>query len=285
MERELYCSIRRTLRTLRVAADPRQTYSDRRIVEVLLWAALHDRPISWACQAVHWPTDLRPRPLISQPQMSRRLRTVAVHQLLTALYAAQREQLPRSLLKFVDGKPLTVGGCSKDPDAKFGHAAGSIARGYKLVCIVDEHGAIDAWRLGSMNLCEHHEAVALLAHIPDTCLLGDAEYDKNHLYEAAARHGIQLIAQTKRRAKALGHRPHSPHRLAAKSLLATEAGQHLMATRTAIERSFGNATSFAGGLGPLPAWVRRPHRVALWVAAKFIIDAARRIKLFQRRTA
>lgn len=285
MERELYCHIRRTLCTLRVVADPRQTYNDRRVVEVLLWAALHDRPIAWACQPTHWPTHLRPRPLISQSQMSRRLRTVTVHQLLASLYAAQRDQLPRSLLKFVDGKPLPVGGCSKDPDAKFGHAAGTIARGYKLVCIVDEHGALDAWRLGPMNLCEHHDAVHLLHHIPNTCLLGDAEYDKNHLYDAAARHGIQLIAPAQRNAKGLGHHRHSPHRLAAKRLLTTEPGQHLMATRTAIERFFGNATSFAGGLGPLPAWVRRPHRVALWVTAKFIIDAARRIKLRQRRTA
>ncbi|NIA20664.1 MAG: transposase [Anaerolineaceae bacterium] len=217
--------------------------------------------------------------------MSRRLRTVAVQQLLAVLYAAQRDQLPRSLLKFVDGKPLPVGGCSKDPDAKFGHAAGSIARGYKLVCIVDEHGAIDDWRLGPMNLCEHHQAVDLLKTIPQTCLMADAEYDKNHLYEAAARYGIHLIAQTKRRAKALGHRRHSPHRLKAKRLLASKTGQYLMATRTAIERSFGNVTSFAGGLGPLPAWVRRPHRVALWVAAKFIIDATRRIKLRQRENA
>jgi len=285
MERELYGRIRQTLRTLRVAADPRQTYSDRRVVEVLLWAALHDRPISWACQASHWPADLRPGPLISQPQMSRRLRTFAVHQLLTVLYAAERDQLPRSLLKFVDGKPLPIGGCSKDKDAAFGRAAGSIARGYKVVCITDEYGAIDAWGLGPMNLCEHHEAVHLLSHVPDTCLLGDAEFDKNHLYEAAARHGIHLIAPLKRSAKALGHRRHSPHRLTAHRLLATEAGQHLMATRPTVERSFGNATSFAGGLGPLPAWVRRPHRVALWVAAKFIIDAARRLQLLQRRTA
>lgn len=281
MERELYCRIRQTLCTLRVPRNPRHTYSDRRIVEVLLWAALHDRPISWACQDAHWPGDLRPRPLVSQSQMSRRLRSFALQQLLTLLYAAQREQLPRGLLKFVDGKPLPVGGCSKDPDAKFGRAAGTIARGYKLVCIVDESGAVDAWRLGAMNLCEHHEAVFLLPHIPETCLLGDTEYDKNHLYQAAAEHHIHLIAPAKRSAKSLGHRPHSPHRLAAQQLLATEPGRHLLATRPTVERSFGHATSFAGGLGPLPAWVRRPHRVALWVAAKFIIDAARRIRLRQ----
>ena len=285
MERELYRRICQTLHQLPIFPNPRLTYGDTLVVKVLFWAALHDRPISWACQEAHWPPGLRPRPLISQSRMSRRLRTFAVHQLLAVLYQTLRDALPRSLLKFIDGKPLTVGGCSKDPDAKFGHAAGTIARGYKLVSLVDEHGAIDAWRLGPMNLCEHHEAVPLLPFIPGTCLLGDAEYDKNHLYQAAVEHRIQLLAPAQRSAKGLGHHRHTPPRLAAKRLLATEPGRHLMATRTAIERSFGQATCFAAGLGPLPAWVRRPHRVASWVAAKFCIDAARRIRLQQSKTA
>lgn len=286
MERELYEQLCRVLRTLRLAAQQRCTYDDRRILEVYLWAVVHDRPTSWACQAINWPPDLRRRPRPSQSQMSRRLRTFALQQLLWQLYVAQREQLPRSLLKFVDGKPLPVGGCSKDPDAKFGHGAGTILRGYKLVCLVDECGAIDDWRLGPMNLCEHHEALHLLHAAPGTYLLGDTEYDKNHLYLAAAEQQIQLIAPAKRSAKALGHRRHAAQRLIAFRLLKTEAGHHLMATRTAIERSFGNTTSFAGGLGPLPAWVRRPHRVALWVAAKFTIDATRRIRLQnKKRTA
>ena len=32
-------------------ADARATYADGVIVLVLLWAASHDRPISWACAA------------------------------------------------------------------------------------------------------------------------------------------------------------------------------------------------------------------------------------------
>ncbi|MCY2930121.1 MAG: hypothetical protein NTV86_11635 [Planctomycetota bacterium] len=55
--------------------------------------------------------------------------------------------------------------------------------------------------------------------------------------------------------------------------------------RTGIERSYGNLTSFAGGLGPLPAWVRRPHRVATWVAAKLSLDYTRRILLRDRQRA
>jgi hypothetical protein len=30
-------------------------YSDAYIVEVYLWAVLHDRPICWACRAENWP--------------------------------------------------------------------------------------------------------------------------------------------------------------------------------------------------------------------------------------
>ncbi len=283
MERELYRDVCQVLKALPPTVNRRFAYDDKCILEVYLWAVIHDRPTYWACKADNWPIHLRRRPRPSQSQMSRRLRTVAVQQLLARLYAALRDQLPRSLLKFVDGKPLPVGGCSKDRDAKFGHGAGTVLRGYKLVCLVDESGAIDDWRLGPMNICEHHQAVLLLPAAKGSCLLGDAEYDKNHLYYAAAEQQVQLIAQSKRKAKNLGHRRHAPQRLTAFRLLQTEAGQHLMAVRTTIERSFGQATCFAGGLGPLPAWVRRPARVASWVAAKLCLDASRRIRLLKQK--
>lgn len=285
MEREFYYDVCRVLRALPPTAARRCVYDDKRILEVYLWAVVHDRPTYWACQAANWPIHLRRRPLPSQSQMSRRMRTGAVLQLLEQLYAALRDQLPRSPLKFVDGKPLPVGGCSKDRDARFGHGAGTILRGYKLVCLVDECGAIDDWRLGPMNICEHHQAALLLPAAPKGgCLLGDAEYDKNHLYHAAAEHELHLVAPQKRNAKNLGHRRHAPQRVAAFHLLKTEAGKNLMAVRTTIERSFGHATCFAGGLGPLPAWVRRPARVAAWVAAKLCIDAARRSRLIKQKT-
>ena len=40
-------------------------------------------------------------------------------------------------------------------------------------------------------------------------------------------------------------------------------------------RNFGNLTNFGGGLSPLPAWVRRLHRVERWVRAKLIVSALR----------
>ena len=55
----------------------------------------------------------------------------------------------------------------------------------------------------------------------------------------------------------------------------SKIGQALYRARTAIERSFGSATCFGGGLGPLPAWVRGQARVRTWVWAKLLINAVR----------
>lgn len=41
--------------------------------------------------------------------------------------------------------------------------------------------------------------------------------------------------------------------------------------RAAIERIFSALSSFAGGLGPLPNWVRALRRVTRWVTAKLVI--------------
>ena len=66
--------------------------------------------------------------------------------------------------------------------------------------------------------------------------------------------------------------------------LATPFGRDVSRCRVGIETAFGNATAFAGGLGPLPAWVRRLGRVELWVWAKLAINAVR-IRRRQRLAA
>jgi hypothetical protein len=45
--------------------------------------------------------------------------------------------------------------------------------------------------------------------------------------------------------------------------------------RTGIERIFSALSTFAGGLGPLPSWVRGLRRVRQWVMAKLAIYHAR----------
>ena len=58
-------------------------YSCAVIVGVYLWAAVHDRPTSWACRREHWPAEFAfARRLPSQSVVSRRLRSRAVIALL-----------------------------------------------------------------------------------------------------------------------------------------------------------------------------------------------------------
>ena len=75
MERELWPVLYRLLQE--TAADFHQKYVQIQpwiLVAVLLWAALHDRPVSWACQPRHWSTTtLRPWRLPSDATMSRRI--------------------------------------------------------------------------------------------------------------------------------------------------------------------------------------------------------------------
>ena len=39
--------------------------SNTTVVLVYAWAVLHDRPVSWACQAANWPPEQRPSRLPS----------------------------------------------------------------------------------------------------------------------------------------------------------------------------------------------------------------------------
>ena len=105
-------------------------------------------------------------------------------------------------------------------------------------------------------------------------LVGDRQYDSNPLHRAASPQH-QVVAAQQRPGQALGHRPHAPSRLHALEMLKRPFGQMLLRYRTQIEREFGNLTSFGAGLGPLPSWVRKSHRVSRWVQAKLMINAIR----------
>ncbi len=74
MERELWPPLYRALRE--VGKDFRQKYVQYQpwvVAAVFLWAAVHDRHVSWACQERHWSTTrLRPVQLPSQSTLSRR---------------------------------------------------------------------------------------------------------------------------------------------------------------------------------------------------------------------
>ncbi len=287
MERELWPLLYRYLRA--TADHVSQKYVQIQpwiVVATMLWAALHDRPVSWACNPRNWSTTkLRPRRIPSQPTMSRRVDSVGTGLFWYRLQEKLRGSGHPALLAFVDGKPLPVGGNSKDPDAHWGRGAGGLAKGFKLHAIWSTGVLPEAWEVAPLNVGEKEVAERLLAQLHyGGYLLADGEYDASYLYDEAFQHGYRLLAPC-RKAKNPGCGQHyqSPHRLRGLALLATEFGKRLYKARTQIERSFGNATSFGGGLAPLPAWVRGLARVRTWVWAKLLINAAR--ILIHKRTS
>jgi hypothetical protein len=278
MERELWPPLYRLLQEVGAAVRQKDvTYQPAVIVAVLLWAALHDRPMGWACDERNWNTRVRPVALPSPPTMSRRLGDIAVAVILRALEDRLRESRPPGLVLIIDGKPLTVGGLSHDPDAGYGHGAGKLAKGYKLDAIWAGRPMPESWAIAPPNVTEAREAPALIDRVrSEGYLLGDNQYDSSALYDAAAARGLRLIAARKDPEAGIspGHYQ-SPHRLSAIDLMKRPFGQEVFALRGRIEADFGNATSFAGGLAPLPAWVRRSHRVLRWTWAKLLINGIR----------
>ena len=293
----------------------RVKYTDAWILGVFFWAVVHDRPVSWACDGRNWPEEvLECRDLPSDGTMSERLRTLSALQLLATVLdrlaslappagsLARAVDAKRSRMRRLPGDPLPVGGYSKDRDARWGKsAADGWEKGYKMFDVWAPGRVVpDVWTLGPMDEPEPRVAreelvPALAAAGAGGYLLGDALYDSNPLHEACSPRGIQLVAPRKKPGTGLGHRDHSPARLRSIELLespapgdlprpGTAAGRApfaraLYATRTDIERRLGNLCSFGGGLAPLPAWVRTPHRVARWVAAKLIINGLRQCEL------
>jgi hypothetical protein len=279
MERELWPPLYHLL--CDVATDFHQKYVQYQpwvLVAVLLWAALHDRPVSWACQRRHWNTTaLKPRRLPSPATLSRRIDSVGVGLLWRALGQRLRDGGPPALAAFVDGKPLPVGGNSKDPGARFGRGAGCVAKGYKLHAIWAGRPLPEAWEVTPLNADEKALAARLVGQLGyGGYLLGDGNYDASYLFDAAMARGYQLVVPCRKaRNPGSGQHYQSPHRLRGIELMRSAFGRALYRARTAVERSFGHAGSFGGGLGPLPAWVRGLPRVRTWVWAKLLINATR----------
>jgi Transposase DDE domain len=282
MEQQLYQAIVALLAALdHKPRSTRFTYSDRRIVEVYYWAVIHDRPISWACRRANWPLHLRRQPLPSDSRMSRRLRSPAVVALLAALERRVIAPKQPGLFWVIDGKPLVIGGCSKDRQAGYGRAAAGKAKGYKLHALVGA-GGIAAWRIAPMHKDERVMAARLLRWASiQGYLVADSNYDSNPLHALCDRLGeLQLIARRRYGSgHGLGHHRHSPGRL--RSIARTENpfpafADRLLQDRSSVERAFGNLVNWGGGLACLPAWVRTHRRVHRWVQAKLVLAALKR---------
>src|SRR5882757_8361066 len=240
MERELW----QALYLLATGLDKRWgrwKYSTAEIVAVYFWAVLHDRPTSWAAQPTEWPADLRPEPLPPQSTLSRRLKQADAVELMTAV-----EQqlvvligLGQHWIHVLDGKPLAVSPISHDRDAAWGRGARGMQKGYKLHAVWNGGPLFTTWTLAPMNSSEKTVARRMLeSMLGGGYLLADSQYDANYLYDDAEKAGLYR-------------------------------------ERGTIERQFGVLVSTGGILGPLPAWVRRFHRVRHWVQAKLILNALR----------
>lgn len=264
----------------------RAIYTDADILLTYLWAVIHDRPIYWACKKRNWPICYRRRKLPNASTMTRRLRTKQLQNLLRVIERLLVNKFPRSVCRWIDGKPLPIGGCSKDKQSAFGHGVCSIAKGYKLYAIADKNQGFVHWTIRPMNQNEAKVAADLISNLDcGGYLIGDSAYDSNKLHGIASHRSIQLVTAHRKKGKALGHRRHSPSRIRSIELLSRPFGQSLLIGRLSIERMFGNLVSFPGGLKALPHWVRTLFRVEMWVRAKMVFYHLWRLQNHERKYA
>lgn len=280
MERELFTVIVEALNTLPEARrrPAKSRYSHRQVLAVAFWAALHDRPISWATQRRNWPFHDRTRPMPSNATMSRRLRDPVIARITDRLIESLWVRGDNRRTLILDGRPLVVATHSCDISATFGYGAGGKRRGYKLHAIVDLLGNCRARRVEPLNVSEQtvaYEMIAALEHRAADILLADGMYDSNRLYGIAGDRGIQLLAERRyKKAKGVGHHRHSVHRLRGLEIMKDDPD--VLKERRFIESCFGTQGNQVGGLGPLPNHVRGLDRVRRWVSLKLVIDAAHR---------
>lgn len=258
-------------------------FSDKQIVKVWYWAVIHDRPVHWACQRGHWPLCLRRERLPSDATMSRRLRAASVRVLLKQLERRVIAPKQPGLFWMIDGKPMPIGGYSKDKQAGYGRSAGGKAKGYKLHALIGNDGSVADWRVAPMNKDERVMAQRMLRTTTiQGYLLADSNYDSNRLHEVCdQKDSLQLLTKRRRGGvgRGLGHHNHRAGRL--RSIARTENpypafAKGLLMDRAEIERRFGHLSNWGGGLNGLPAWVRTHRRVHRWVQAKLVLTALKR---------
>ena len=272
---------------------PKDTHCTALVFRVYLWAALFDRPVSWACRAKNWKPSTRPAELPDQSTMSRRTRREDFMTFLERvggrLNGKANGKAAAGLVKVVDGKPLELPNHSTDRDATWSRGVGRTSKGYKLHAVFSGNAMPDAFAITTLNVCEKRMAARMLARVTGVgYLLGDAHYDASWLFDYCHHHGHQLVCPRAKPATGFGHGYLSPHRYRAVEMLESPArvndfGATLYAMRTAAERDFSQLVCFGGGLTTLPPWVRRIWRVRHWVMSKLLINAAR-IRI-NRRTA
>lgn len=284
-------------------------YSDAIVALIHCFAALTNHSLRWAHDKSNWPLWARRLKFPSYSQLNRRVKCPSVQALVESVGSAARAELsdlPGPSEKVLDGKPLVVGGFSKDKDARRGKAPGGWAKGYKLHALVDAAtGAVDAWAVTPLDAGEATVARELLEQaaagpgpgLAWVAVRGDSNYDSNTLYALAADAGALLIAPRKKPGTGLGHHPQHADRLRAiqrleggdESAWARESAAQSLREhnlhRNRVEQAFAHLTNVPFGLWALPNHVRRLARVRRWVRAKVALYHLYLVQLRRARTA
>ena len=259
------------------------TYPDAIVVLVYFLTVVRGRSPCWASAKANWPLWMRRLDCPGYSQLSRRLKSASVRQLIERINQHLRQRLPRSTQKLCDGKPLLVGGFSKDSDSAWGVLPGDgWGRGYKVHVLCDEScGAVDAFAVTALDRGEPTVMRRLVLgtrnlDLQGNTLRGDSNYDSNRLYRAVAQRGGRLIAPRKKPFTGIGHHPQHPDRLRAISELEgvpnpREALRQHARHRVRVEQGLALLTNLPFGLAPLPNFVRRQQRVQRWVLAKITL--------------
>jgi hypothetical protein len=258
------------------------------IVRVYHWAALHDRPISWACKPKNWKSSARPAALPDQSTMSRRARRADFMQFLERVGERLNGKTKPSLVKVIDGKPLELPNHSTDPNATWGRGVSRLSIGYKIHAVFSGNPMPDAVAITTLDVCEKQMAARLIPRVKGFgYLLGDGHYDASWLFDFCHYHHHQLLCPRAKPGTGEGHHYISKHRRRAIAMLevpkpVSTFGTDLYASRTNIERDFSQLACFGAGLSSLPTWIRRIWRVRHWVMNKLLINAAR-IRINRRK--
>lgn len=282
MERDLWKCIVTTLKSLPRRWPQNGTYHNGQILAVLLWAALHDRPVSWACHRCNWPVQAWRRELPDQSTMSRRMRDPLLLEDLKELLRRVQRKWPAGRLFLTDGKAFAIGRHTTDRDAANGYGGGRYAMGYKLHVVIDDAQHVQGWELHAMNYAESRASATIVSQMPERSgrlLIGDASYDSNPLYDAAAARKMRLVAPRRKPGRKLGH-GREQHRDRLHAIIMTEQRRgwmwrFLRDRRTEVERYFAGLVTSGVGAAHLPTWVRRLRRCRLWIGSKLVINAAR----------
>lgn len=290
MNRHRWIILRRLIEraTRSVGRSKRVRFTDNLIVKMYFWAVAHDRPLSWACHREHYHGPFRPRRLPSISQFCKRVKAEQFQKYLQHIHDATTNDRELKDINFFDGKPLTVGAYTRDPEAKNGYAVAQMGKGYKLHALVTCERKVAVWSVESLNKHEMPVARTLIRHAakpPRGALyLADRAYDAHKLHKDIHDRGGWLWTEPRGR----GRHPVTRRQMgvARRAMLdvwdqTPRYAKSVYRKRIAVEGTFSNLTSHAGGLGPLPNFVRRLERVRRWVGAKIILY---HIRLDQQKT-